>query len=45
MQGWALTKAGYPPRPMQTRYLILLALGTAALILVASAAWFVGLGT
>ncbi len=42
---------GPPGRPpslpvgMQTRYLILLALGTAVLILAASVVWFVGLGT
>ena len=30
---------------VQTRYLILLSLLTAALILAASAVWFVGLGT
>ncbi len=39
-KGWRL-----PFAPVQTRYLIILSLLTAVLILAASAVWFVGLGT
>ena len=32
--------SGYPPHPMQTRYLIMAALVTALVILAASVVWF-----
>ena len=43
--GVAANGAALPSPTVQTRYLILLSLLTAALILAASAVWFVGLGT